>query len=60
MDEKLSFKVGEKGGCSVYGLGQRFPVTLYHAQWLALMAAKDDLLAFLEEHKAEMKMRPQP
>jgi hypothetical protein len=28
----LSFKVSEKGGVSVYGLG-RFPVTLYQEQW---------------------------
>ena len=26
---KLEFRVGEKGGVSVYGLG-RFPVTLYY------------------------------
>ncbi len=28
----LEFRVGEKGGVSVYGLG-RFPVTLYYEQW---------------------------
>ncbi len=28
---ELEFKVGEKGGVSVYGLG-RFPVTLYYEQ----------------------------
>jgi len=27
----LSFKVSEKGGVSIYGLG-RFPVTLYYEQ----------------------------
>ena len=27
----LEFRVGEKGGVSVYGLG-RFPVTLYYEQ----------------------------
>ena len=26
---EMDFKIGEKGGVSVYGLG-RFPVTLYH------------------------------
>ena len=31
-----SFKVTDKGGISVYGLG-RFPVTLYRAQWLKLI-----------------------
>ena len=33
----LSFKVTEKGGLSVYGLG-RFPVTLYRSQWERLLA----------------------
>ncbi len=28
----LRFKVSEKGGVSVYGLG-KFPVTLYFEQW---------------------------
>jgi len=28
---KLEFRVGDKGGVSVYGLG-RFPVTLYYEQ----------------------------
>src|ERR1017187_8058928 len=31
----LEFRVGEKGGVSVYGLG-RFPVTLYYEQWTRL------------------------
>jgi len=30
------FRVGEKGGVSVYGLG-RFPVTLYYEQWIRLL-----------------------
>lgn len=34
---KLSCKVSEKGGVSVYGLG-RWPVTLYKSQWEALLA----------------------
>ena len=42
MEEKLEFKVGVKGGCSVYGLG-RFPVTLYFAQWQKLLAASAQL-----------------
>lgn len=33
---KLSFKVTEKGGLSVYGLG-RFPTTLYRSQWERLL-----------------------
>ena len=38
----LIFKVGEKGGVSVYGLG-RFPVTLYYEQWNRLLGAADDI-----------------
>ena len=32
----LQYKVSEKGGVSVYGLG-RFPVTLYYEQWIRLL-----------------------
>ncbi len=50
----LEFKVGEKGGVSVYGLG-RFPVTLYYEQWVRLLDAADDLRAFLEKNKDKLK-----
>jgi hypothetical protein len=52
----LDFRVGEKGGVSVYGLG-RFPVTLYYEQWIRLLAASDELKAFLEEQKSEGKLK---
>ena len=35
--KKISLKVSDKGGLSVYGLG-RFPVTLYRSQWERLLA----------------------
>ena len=44
----LIFKVGEKGGVSVYGLG-RFPVTLYYEQWTRLLDASDKLREFLRK-----------
>jgi hypothetical protein len=53
---KLEFKVGDKGGVSVYGLG-RFPVTLYYEQWIKLLDAADDLQAFLEANKSRLKLR---
>jgi hypothetical protein len=53
---KLEFKVSEKGGVSVYGLG-RFPVTLYQEQWTRLLAAADDLMAFIEENKSRLKVK---
>jgi hypothetical protein len=52
----LEFKVGEKGGVSVYGLG-RFPVTLYYEQWVRLLDAADDLRAFLEKNKDKLKLK---
>jgi hypothetical protein len=53
---KLEFKVGEKGGVSVYGLG-RFPVTLYYEQWIRLLDNATALHEFLEENKAEGKLK---
>ena len=52
----LIFKVGEKGGVSVYGLG-RFPVTLYYEQWNRLLGAADDIRQFMEENKAKLKLK---
>jgi len=52
----LEFRVGEKGGVSVYGLG-RFPVTLYYEQWIRLLDIAGDLRAFLEENKSAGKLK---
>ena len=49
---ELEFKVGGKGGVSVYGLG-RFPVTLYYEQWIRLLESGERLRTFLEEKKTE-------
>ena len=54
----LEFRVGEKGGVSVYGLG-RFPVTLYYEQWVRLLDATDKLRQFLEENKSKLKLKGQ-
>ncbi len=54
----LIFKVGEKGGVSVYGLG-RFPVTLYYEQWNRLLAAAEELGKFIEENKSKLKLKDQ-
>jgi hypothetical protein len=54
----LEFRVGEKGGVSVYGLG-RFPVTLYYEQWIRLLDAAKDLRSFLEENKSKLKLKGQ-
>jgi len=52
----VSFKVSEKGGVSVYGLG-RFPVTLYKEQWAKLLDLADDIRAFIKAHDSELKSK---
>lgn len=52
----LDFKVSEKGGVSVYGLG-RFPVTLYYEQWMRLLEHADRLGKFLEANKSALKLK---
>ncbi len=52
----LEFRVSEKGGVSVYGLG-RFPVTLYYEQWMRLLAHADELKTFAEKNKSKLKLR---
>ena len=52
----LEFRVGEKGGVSVYGLG-RFPVTLYYEQWIRLLEAAPRLREFLEANKSRLKLK---
>ena len=52
----VSMKVSEKGAVSVYGLG-RFPVTLYQEQWTKLLAMTDQIKAFIEENKAQLKVK---
>jgi hypothetical protein len=53
---RMDFKIGEKGGVSVYGLG-RFPVTLYYEQWIRLLDSADALRAFLDQNKAKLKLK---
>ena len=53
---RISFKVTDKGGCSVYGLG-RFPVTLYKTQWLQLIAALPELEEFLKANAVRLTTR---
>jgi len=53
-----SLKVSEKGGVSVYGLG-RFPVTLYKEQWTRLLGMADEIRAFIKEHDADLKTKPE-
>jgi ribosome-interacting GTPase 1 len=52
----MEFRVSEKGGVSVYGLG-RFPVPLYYEQWSRLLNAAPELKAFIEANKSKLKMK---
>lgn len=52
----LNFKVSDKGGVSVYGLG-RFPVTLYYEQWIRLLDKSQELREFLEANKSKLKLK---
>ena len=52
----LDFKVSEKGGVSVYGLG-RFPVTLYYEQWIRLLDQAQQIRDFMEANKGQLKMK---
>jgi hypothetical protein len=52
----ISLKVSEKGALSVYGLG-RFPVTLYKEQWKKLLAATEEIQAFLAENDEKLKTK---
>jgi hypothetical protein len=52
----LEFKLVEKGGVAVYGLG-RFPVSLYYEQWIRLLNAAEELRTFLEENRAAGKLK---
>lgn len=54
----LEFRIGEKGGVSVYGLG-RFPVTLYYEQWNRLLGAAGEIKTFLEDNKSKLKLKEQ-
>ncbi len=52
----IEFRVSEKGGVSVYGLG-RFPVTLYYEQWKRLLERAEELQSFLEHNKDRLKLK---
>ena len=53
---KVTLKVTDKGGVSMYGLG-RFPVSLYRGQWERLLGAKEDILAFIEANADQLSVK---
>lgn len=56
-ERKVSFKVGEKGGVSIYGINSRFPVTLYANQWEKLLSHGDDLRKFIKDNQSKLSVR---
>ncbi len=54
----IRFKVSEKGAVSIYGMG-RFPVTLYKEQWLKLLEMADEIRAFIDANKTQLKAKDQ-
>lgn len=52
-DKPITFKVGQKGGVSVYGLG-RFPVTLYKEQWARLIENIPALEEFIKANEGSL------
>ncbi|WP_186645593.1 hypothetical protein [Fluviispira vulneris] len=55
-NKEISFKIGEKGGLSVYGLG-RFPVTLYKEQWIRLLDKEKDIREYLNNNADKLKSK---
>jgi hypothetical protein len=53
---KLTLKVSNKGGISLYGM-QRFPVTLYPEQWDTVLSMADQIKAFAQENAALLAER---
>jgi hypothetical protein len=53
---QVYFKVSEKGGLSVYGMG-RFPVTLYREQWEKLLSLAEEIRSFIRENDQKLKKK---
>lgn len=51
---KGGLKVSTKGALSLYGL-QRFPITLYKKQWLALLAKSEEIKSFIMANDAMLQ-----
>ena len=53
---RLTLKVSEKGGASLYGIG-RFPLTLYKEQWARVLDHAEPIRAFLAENDHALKAK---
>ncbi len=51
---KFSLRVSEKGCVSIYGLRQRFPISVHYAEWQQIKAHYEEIDTFCEENRTEM------
>lgn len=56
-EQGLTFKVGEKGGVSIYGLNTRFPMTGYAEQWMKILDVADALRKFIVDNQATLSFK---
>jgi len=54
--KQIVFKVSPKGAVQVNGM-RRFPITFYKNEWETLFSLKDGIVAFINEHDAELKTK---
>ncbi|MDG2306082.1 MAG: hypothetical protein P8R42_15825 [Candidatus Binatia bacterium] len=54
---QFSLKVSQKGAVSAYGMGGRFPVTLYQEQWKTLLEHADEIREFIVANESQLKKR---
>jgi len=52
--ESATIRISDKGCISVYGLGSRFPVTLYRKQWQKLFTMIYQVKGFIDGHASEL------
>lgn len=55
--EVFSLKMGDLGNVIIYGLGQRFPVSLYPEQVQTFFEQKEAVAKFIADNKAELDKR---
>ena len=55
-EPNVTFKVGAKGGVSIYGLG-RLPTTLYGDQWKLILDHADELRSFIRDNARLLKSK---
>ena len=52
----IRLQVSQKGAVSLYGI-RRFPITFYGDEWDTVLGMRDEIAAFIEEHRGELKQR---